>query len=202
MSGAVDHVCQPAGTSITVTEEVMYGPKTSPSLASPAAAAWSSWSPRVARPLPCRRAPRATRAISSIMIMMTLTSTPHWWLCGPHEPGNQPSSGLSFERRSTRKHCRQRADAARDRARAPGTRSLMTLSQPREFCPHRHTPGWPGSLPTARAPQPSGCGHTRITRARLQKVVATSRHASLDAYRASSALAPGAPGAQMCPTPV
>ena len=109
------------------------------------------------------------------------------WLCGPHEPGDQPSSGLGFEWRSMRKHCRQRAVAAGGRARAPGKRFVIGLSQPREVWPTRCTPGWPGSPPTARAPQPSRFGHTRITRARLLKVVARSRNASLAAHRASSA---------------
>ena len=102
-------------------------------------------------------------------------------LSGPHDPGNRPSSGLGFELRSTHNHYRQRADAVRRLARAPGKRSQQALSQPREFCPNRFPPGWPGSLPTARASQPSGCGHTSITRARLLNVVATSRNASSDA---------------------
>ena len=110
-------------------------------------------------------------------------------LSGAHDPGNRPSSGLGFELLSTHNHYRQRADAMRRLARAPGKRSQQALSQPREFCPHRFPPGWPGSLPTARAPQPSGCGHTSITRARLLNVVATPRHASFAAHRASSAWA-------------
>ena len=53
----------------------MYGPILRTCTAMPAAAACSAWSPRVVRPLPCRLAPRATRVISSIMMMLTLTST-------------------------------------------------------------------------------------------------------------------------------
>ena len=58
-------------------------------------------------------------------------------LSGPHDPGNRPSSGFGFELRSTHNHYRQRADAVRRLARAPGKRSQQALSQPREFCPHR-----------------------------------------------------------------
>ena len=44
-------------------------------------------------------------------------------LCGPHEPGNQPTSGLDFELRSTHNHYQQRDDAVRRLARAPGKSS-------------------------------------------------------------------------------
>ena len=70
-AGAVDHVCQPSGFVPGAPGEAMYGPILRTCTAMPAAAACSAWSPRVVRPLPCRRAPRATRAISSIMMMLT-----------------------------------------------------------------------------------------------------------------------------------
>ena len=53
----------------------MYGPRLRTYTAMPAAAACSGWLPRVVRPLPCRRATRATRVISNIMMMLTSTTT-------------------------------------------------------------------------------------------------------------------------------
>ena len=111
-----------------------------------------------------------------------------------HESRNQPSSGSCSKSRVTHNQCRQRPLAAGGRARAPVKRFVMTLFRPREVWPTRFPPGWPGSLPTARAPQPSRFGHTRITRARLLKVVATSRNASLAADRASKHLGASALG--------
>ena len=159
----------------------MYGPRLRTYAAMPAAAVCSRWLPRVVRPLPCRRATRAKRVLSSIMLLLTPTYDATNAVFGLHDSGHQPSNGFRFESRVTRSQCRQRVVAMRGLAHAAGKIFVMALSQPREVWPTRCTPGWSGSLPTARAPQPTHFGCTGITRARLPKVVATSRHASSDA---------------------
>ena len=165
----------------------MYGPRLRTYAAMPAAALCSRSLPRVVRPLPCRRATRAKRVLSSIMLLLTPTYDATNAVLGLHDSGHQPSNGFRFESRVTRSQCRQRVVAMRGLAHAAGKIFVMALSQPREVWPTRQPPGWSSSPLTARAPQPSGLGHTRITRARLRKVVATSRNASFAAHRALSA---------------
>ena len=131
------------------------------------------------RSLPCPRAQRPTRALSSIMLIIMATVTVLAAVGGPHAAACQESRARRRESRVLRQQCRQRAGAAGALARAPEKRFLLTSLQPREVGPRRGTPGWSCSLLTARAPQPSGLGHTRITRARLLKVVATPRRASM-----------------------
>ena len=131
------------------------------------------------RSLPCPRAQRPTRALSSIMLIIKATVTVLAAVGGPHAAACQESRARRRESRVLRQQCRQRAGAAGALARAPEKRFLLTSLQPREVGPRRGTPGWWSWLPGARAPQSSGRGHTRTTRARLLKVVATPRRASM-----------------------